>query len=96
MNILLFIHIVLALILIAVILLQRTSVDGVSSLAGSNAGLMSGQSVDTFLTRTTAILATLFLANSIVLANLSTSKGSKISDKIQQEVQREQKVPIAK
>jgi preprotein translocase subunit SecG len=75
MNILLFIHFVIAIFLVASILLQKTSVDGVSTLSGNNMSLVSTKSVNTFLTRTTITLAVLFFINSIILANYAVSVG---------------------
>ena len=71
-NTLLFIHLVIAILLIVVILLQRTSADGLSGIGGSgNMGLVSGRSVANFMTKTTIVLATVFFCNAIILANLS-------------------------
>ena len=75
MNILLFIHFVIAIFLVASILLQKTSVDGVSTLSGNNMSLVSTKSVNIFLTRTTITLAVLFFINSIILANYAVSVG---------------------
>jgi preprotein translocase subunit SecG len=77
MDILLFIHVVVALLLITVILLQQSGSDGLSGLGGSsggNMGLVSARSAATFLTRVTVVLAAIFLINAIVLANLSARK----------------------
>lgn len=73
MNILLFIHFIVALLLVAVVMLQKTSVDGVSTLSGSNMGLMNIASTNAFLVKTTYALATIFILNSILLANVSSN-----------------------
>lgn len=104
-NTLLFIHLIIALLLIIVILLQKTSIDGLSSIGGSgnNMGLISSRSTANFLTRTTIILGTLFFINSLLLANLSSRSQTSISDKINAiEIKNdkvkpeEQSLPIAK
>lgn len=84
MNILLFIHIVIAVLLIIVILLQRTGADGLSGIGGgNNMGIVSGRSAANFLTRITIILATMFFVNAIVLANLSAKKNPDLVEKIE-------------
>jgi preprotein translocase subunit SecG len=86
MNTLLFLHIVVALLLVITILLQKTSSDGLSGIGGggNNMGLVSGRSAASFLTRTTIVLATLFFINSIILANIGNKYQSTIIDKIEQ------------
>jgi preprotein translocase subunit SecG len=99
MNILLFIHIVIAVLLIIVILLQRTGADGLSSIGGgNNMGIVSGRSAANFLTRITIILASMFFVNAIVLANLSTKKTPALVEKIEQLENKSEgtSVPIAK
>jgi preprotein translocase subunit SecG len=85
LNTLLFVHLVIALLLVIVILLQKTSTDGLSGIGGggNNMGVMSGRSAANFLTKTTIILAIVFFANAIVLANLSTKKHTDFSTKLE-------------
>ncbi len=101
MNILLFVHLVIALLLIVVILLQQTGSDGLSGIGGGgggNSGLISARSAASFLSRTTAVLAALFMINSLVLANISTSKVNPKStiESIETEKGQKSAVPIAK
>jgi preprotein translocase subunit SecG len=71
--ILLVVQIILAVLLVGIILIQRSNSDGLSGLGGgSNNGLISSKSSASFLTKTTAILATFFMINSLVLANLAS------------------------
>lgn len=87
-NTLLFIHLIIALLLIVVILLQKTNADGLSGIGGGgNMGLVSGRSAANFMTKTTIILAIVFFVNAIVLANLSTKNTSKITKKMETEMQ---------
>lgn len=76
MSILLLIHIIIAVLLITVILLQKSGSDGLSGIGGGNMGLVSGRTAAGFLTNTTIILAGIFMINSILLANLSIEKNS--------------------
>ncbi|SNB61146.1 protein translocase subunit secG [Arboricoccus pini] len=63
------IHIVIAAALVGVILIQRSEGGALGGLGGSNmGGVMTGRSTANLLTRTTAILAALFIATSLALA----------------------------
>lgn len=70
MTFLLVVHILLALALIGVILMQRSEGGGLG-MGGGGGGFMTARGQANLLTRTTAILATLFIGTSIVLAILS-------------------------
>jgi preprotein translocase subunit SecG len=69
MTFLLVVHILLALALIGVILMQRS--EGGALGMGGGGGFMTARGSANLLTRTTAILATLFIASSILLAILA-------------------------
>lgn len=73
-NTLLFVHLTIATLLVIIILLQKTSNDGLSGFGGggNNLGLMSGRSTANFLTKTTITLAVIFFCNALILANLSS------------------------
>jgi len=93
-DILLFVHITIAVLLIIVILMQRSGSDGISSISGGgNTGVVSAKTVSNFLTKSTIILASLFLINAIVLANLSSKKKPDLVSKINE---LEESLPIAK
>ncbi|MCC8417835.1 MAG: preprotein translocase subunit SecG [Rickettsia endosymbiont of Bryobia graminum] len=85
MNILLFVHVVIAILLIIVILMQKTGSDGLSGIGGNNmGGVVAGRTVANFLTKTTVVLAACFIINAIVLANLSSRRNAGIIEKIDQ------------
>jgi preprotein translocase subunit SecG len=68
-TVLLVIHTIVVLFLIVMVLLQRTDSDGMSGLSGGGGNqFMSGRSAANFMTRTTAVLATIFMASSLLLA----------------------------
>ncbi|WP_374298884.1 preprotein translocase subunit SecG [Ferrovibrio sp.] len=67
MTFLLVVHILLALALIGVILVQRSEGGGLG-MGGGGGGFMTARGQANLLTRTTAILAALFICTSIVLA----------------------------
>lgn len=70
------IQIILALSLIGVVLLQRTSTDGLSGLSGGGSGnnIFSSRGSANFLTKTTSIIAILFMINCIILGNISSKE----------------------
>ena len=94
-NILLAVHLIIGLLLLISILLQKTSSDSITNLAGNNSGLISAQGAANFLTKTTIVLAAAFMINAIVLANLSTRK-SEQTIQIEKNIQQEKDLPIAK
>jgi preprotein translocase subunit SecG len=65
------VHAIIAASLVGVILMQRSEGGGLAG-GGSPSGLMTARGAADFLTRTTTILATLFVGLSIVLATLAT------------------------
>ena len=71
MTFLLVVHILLALALIGVILVQRSEGGALGMGGGGGGGFMTARGSANLLTRTTAILAILFIASSILLAILS-------------------------
>jgi preprotein translocase subunit SecG len=68
---LLIVQAIVAAALVTVILMQRSEGGGLG-VGGSSSGLMTARGAADFLTRATAILATLFVLLSIVLAGLAT------------------------
>lgn len=70
MTFLLVVHALLALALVAVILLQKSEGGGLTG-GGNAGGLVSARGAADLLTRTTAILATLFIVSSLGLAWLA-------------------------
>ena len=69
---LLVVQAVIAAALVTVILMQRSEGGGLTS-SGSPSGLMSARGASDFLTRATAVLATLFVGMSIALAFLAAT-----------------------
>jgi preprotein translocase subunit SecG len=82
---------IIAAALVGVILMQRSEGGGLG-MGGSPSGLMSARGAADFLTRTTTILATLFILLSISLAFVAAKKGN--SGEIDNSLQRTE-VPAA-
>ncbi len=76
-NVVLAIHLILAAALVGVVLLQRSE-GGALGIGGGGGGGMSGfltgRSAGNMLTRTTAVLAALFIVTSLALAKLAESE----------------------
>jgi len=72
-TILLVIHLLIALALVGVVLIQRSEGGALGGLGGTTmGGMMSGRGTANLLTRVTAILATAFMAMSLLLAILAS------------------------
>ncbi len=71
LNVLLVVHLLLAIALVGVILLQRSE-GGALGIGGG--GVMTGRAAGNLLTRTTAILATGFFLTSLGLAILANAR----------------------
>src|SRR3954451_18547813 len=68
----------IAALMVAVILMQKSEGGGLG-VGGSPSGLMSARGAADFLTRATAVLATLFVVLSIALAGLATVERAPVS-----------------
>ncbi len=73
-NVLLVVQLLIAVALVAVILIQRTAQDGGGLTGGGSTmgGLFTARGSANLLTRTTAILATLFIVNSLALGAMAS------------------------
>ena len=85
-NFVLILNIILAILLIVVVLLQKSE-GGALGLGASQDSYISSRSAGSFLTKTTAIIATLFIMTSIVLTIISKEEISSTSvlEKVEEE-----------
>ena len=83
-QILLVIHVLLTLALIVVILVQRSSNDGFGMGSGSGGNLMTGRGSANLLTRMTALIAGMFIINSLALGILMRDGTRSITDDVMQ------------
>ena len=83
-NVVLAIHLILALLLIGLVLLQRSEGGGLGMGGGGGGGVVSGRSAATALAKVTWVLAAAFIATSITLTILaaSSSATSSVIDQI--------------
>ncbi len=77
-NFILALNIIFAVLLVLIILLQKSE-GGALGIGVSQDSFISSRSAGNFLTKTTALLATLFIITSIVLTIMSKEKISSIS-----------------
>ena len=77
-NILLTVNVVLAIILVILVLIQKSE-GGALGIGASQDSFVSSRSAGNFLTKVTAVIATLFIITSISLTMLSTKKISNTS-----------------
>ena len=66
------VHVLVAVALIGIVLIQRSSTDGFGLGSGSGSNFMTGRQTASLLTRATSILATIFILNSLWLGILAT------------------------
>lgn len=89
------IHLIVAIALVSVILLQRSE-GGALGIGGGPGGLMTARGAGNFLTKTTKWLAIVFIANSLFLGWLATDRNenSSIIDQAVEETQQEGDTPL--
>ncbi len=74
-TVLLIIHLMVAVALVALVLLQRSE-GGALGMGSSGGGLMTGRGVGNALTRATAVAAALFFATSLALVVIASRSGT--------------------
>jgi preprotein translocase subunit SecG len=78
-TIVLIIHLLIALALVGVILLQRSEGGALGIGGGGMGGLMTGRASANLLTRVTAVLAAAFITTSLLLALLAAHRSAPTS-----------------
>ena len=83
-NIILILNIILAILLVVIILLQKSE-GGALGLGASQDSFISSRSAGSFLTKATAIIATLFIITSISLTIISKEEftSSSVLEKVE-------------
>ena len=71
--VILVIHLLLAIALVCIVLLQRSE-GGALGMGGGGGGFMTGRATADLLTRTTTVLAACFMASSLTLAILASNE----------------------
>jgi preprotein translocase subunit SecG len=78
-TIVLIVHLLIALALVGVILLQRSEGGALGIGGGGMGGLMTGRATANLLTRATAVLAAAFITTSLLLAVLAAHRSAPTS-----------------
>ena len=94
-NIILFLNIILAIILVILVLIQKSE-GGALGIGVSQDNFMFSRSAGNFLTKATAVIATLFIICSLTLTILSRSELTptiSVIDKIEENADDAPKVP---
>ena len=96
-NIILTIHVILAVLLIVSVLLQKSE-GGALGIGSGSDSLMSSRSAGNFLTKFTSILALLFVVTSISLTAIHREdvKSNSVLDKIEKKEDNLPKIPKSK
>ena len=91
-NLLIFVNIVLAVILVIIILLQRPE-GGALGLGVSQDNFTSARTVGTFLTKLTSIVATLFIICSIAIVAISRDELRETQSVLEKEEEKNSNLP---
>ena len=78
-NVVLIVHLIIALFLIAVVLLQRSE-GGALGIGGGGGGMVSQRGAATALSKVTWVLAVAFICTSILLTTLSGGRTTSVFD----------------
>jgi preprotein translocase subunit SecG len=75
------VHVLIALTIVGLVMIQQgRGADAGAGFGGASNSVFGARGAASFLSRTTAILATLFFVTSLALAYLATNKDNKIQD----------------
>ena len=91
-SLLIFVNIILAIILVIIILLQRSE-GGALGLGVSQDNFTSARSVGTFLTKLTSIVATLFIICSIAIVAISRDEFRETQSVLEKEEEENSNLP---
>ena len=96
-NIILTIHIILAVLLIGSVLMQKSE-GGALGIGSGSDSLMSSRSAGSFLTKFTSVIAILFIITSISLTAIhrEDNKNTSVLDKIEKKEDNLPKIPKSK
>ncbi|AZL15475.1 preprotein translocase subunit SecG [Rickettsiales endosymbiont of Stachyamoeba lipophora] len=73
-TLLITVQIVVAVLLVAIVILQKSASEGLGFGSNSNNAILSAQSATNLLSKTTAILAAVFMINSLALSIVMDKK----------------------
>lgn len=90
---LLIFQVVIAVSLVILVLIQKSDGDSLSGISGGSGGLnsvISSKASANILTKTTMILAGIFMLNCLILASISNSKSDSIKKELQEVIKQQE------
>jgi len=90
---LLILQVIIAVSLILLVLIQKSDGDSLSGISGGSGGMgsvISSKASASILTKTTMVLAGLFMLNCLVLASISNTKSESIQEELKKAVQEQE------
>ena len=90
---LLILQVIIAVSLILLVLIQKSDGDSLSGISGGSGGMnsvLSSKASANILTKTTMILAGLFMINCLILASISNTKSESIKEELKKAVQEQE------
>jgi len=90
---LLVLQVIIAVSLILLVLIQKSDGDSLSGIGGGSGGMesvISSKASANILTKTTMILAGLFMLNCLILASISTTKSELIKEDLKKAIQEQE------
>ncbi len=93
---LLILQIVIALVMIVLVLIQKSDGDSLGGIGGGSGGLgsvISGKATANALSKTTMILAAIFMFNCLLLASISGSDSDKTASEFEEIVKEQEAKP---
>lgn len=92
-------QVIIAVVMIILVLLQKSDGDSLGGISGGSGGLnaaISSKASANILSKTTMILAAIFMLNCLVLASISNSKSDALKDDLNKIIEAEElKKPAA-
>lgn len=90
---LLILQVIIAVSLVLLVLIQKSDGDSLSGISGGSGGMdsvISSKASANILTKTTMILAGLFMLNCLVLASISSTKSEAIKEDLKKAIQEQE------
>ena len=90
---LLILQVLIAVSLILLVLLQKSDGDSLSGIGGGSGGMdsvISTKATANIMTKTTMILAGLFMLNCLILASISSTKSESIKEELKKVIQEQE------
>ena len=91
-------QVIIAVVMIILVLLQKSDGDSLGGISGGSGGLnaaISSKASANILSKTTMILAAIFMFNCLILASISNSKSDALKSDLNKIIEEEESKPAA-